>query len=264
MSKIITLVAAGYVNAIAGDIGKPVTDDAVTIGNLLGYNNTTREWWIETTAIVASDSTMAITGGTGAGTSITAYYCLLGSVKERLLIPTSDTSYDTEIALAILEAEDYINEHLRPYLTYRQTVTLSETGYVNCDLEDIGMTILDDEVAIGTLLSYNNTTRIWKVKTTSTIAIDSELKIDGTLRGTASGASTDDVTEAESPIFVFKTLPLVATIPDQIEVICADLAAGIVQRRKMPEDFSTGWWNQGIRKLETFIKNNWHQGKICI
>jgi len=40
MSKIITLVAAGYTNCVAGDIGKQVQDDTVEIGVLLGYNNT--------------------------------------------------------------------------------------------------------------------------------------------------------------------------------------------------------------------------------
>jgi len=137
---------------------------------------------------------------------------------------------------------------------------VKEADYVNCVRTDVGKQVLDDEVKVGVLLDYNNTTRIWKIKTTSTIAIDSELKIAGTLRGEAYSASTDDVVEAESPIFIFKTLPLSATIPDQIKVICADIAAGIYLRRKEPEDFDKSWWLQGISKLDIFIKNNWHSG----
>lgn len=261
MSKIITLIAAGYTNCVAGDIGKQVQDDTVEIGVLLGYNNTTREWWIDATTIVVSGSAMTITAGTGAGTSVTVYYCTVQNVKDRLLITVA--TYDTEIALAIQEAERYIDEALRKYLSYRQTVTLKETGYVNCVSTDIGKEVLDDEVKVGELLDYNNTTRIWKIKTTLTIAINSELIIAGRLRGEAVGASTDDVTEAESPIFIFKTLPLSATIPDQIAVICADLAAGIYLRRKEPEDFDKGWWMQGLKKLEDFIKNNWHKGVVA-
>jgi len=189
-------------------------------------------------------------------------YCTVQNVKDRLLITVN--TYDSEIALAIGEAERYIDEKLRPYLSYRQTVTLKETGYVNCVETDIGKQVLDDEVKIGKLLDYNNTTRIWKIKTTSTIADGSELKIDGRVRGTADGASSDDVTEAESPVFIFKTLPLSATIPDQITAICADLAAGIFLRRKEPEDMEKGWLVQGIKKLDIFIKSNWHRGVVVM
>lgn len=261
MSKIITLVAAGYVSCVAGDIGKQVKDDGTEIGALLGYNNTTREWWIDATTIVVSGSAMTITAGTGAGTSVTVYYCTVQNVKDRLLIAVA--TYDTEIALAIQEAEDYINEKLRPYLSYRQTLTLLEADYTNCVSTDIGKEVMDDEVKVGKLLDYNNTTRIWKIKTTSTIADASEIKLSGgTGKGTADGGSTDDVTEAESPIFIFKTLPLSATIPDQIVTICGDLAAGVYLRRKEPEDFDKGWWLQGIKKLEDFIKGNWHRGVV--
>lgn len=181
-------------------------------------------------------------------------YCTIANVKERLDITIAD--YDTELTSAIQEAADYIDASLRQYLSYRQTVTLKEADYVNCISSDIGKQVLDDEVEVGELLNYNNTTRIWKIRTTSTIAINSELKIAGRLRGEASGASTDDITETENPYFVFKTLPLVALIPNQIKVICGDLAAGIYLRRKEPEDFDTGWWNQGIYKLTIFLKGN--------
>lgn len=56
-------------NAIAGDIGKMVTDDAGNTGNLLDYDNTNRKWWVRWASTVATGSVMAITTGTGAGTS---------------------------------------------------------------------------------------------------------------------------------------------------------------------------------------------------
>jgi len=67
--QVLTLSATGYTNCVAGDIGKEVTDDAAGVGNLLAYNNTTRKWWIRTTSTIGDTSTMAITGGTGAGTA---------------------------------------------------------------------------------------------------------------------------------------------------------------------------------------------------
>jgi hypothetical protein len=68
----ITLAAGGYTNAVSTDVGKTVTDDAAGIGELLDYDNTLRIWWVRTNGTpttVADSSTMAITTGTGAGTS---------------------------------------------------------------------------------------------------------------------------------------------------------------------------------------------------
>jgi hypothetical protein len=69
---ILDLASGGYVNCIAGDIGKVVTDDAADVGELLAYDNTLRKWWIRDTnshGAIATGSTMAITTGTGAGTA---------------------------------------------------------------------------------------------------------------------------------------------------------------------------------------------------
>jgi len=68
----ITLQTAGYTNVIESDIGKTVTDDAVGIGQLVDFDNTRKVWWVRTNGTVtsvAAASTMAITTGTGAGTS---------------------------------------------------------------------------------------------------------------------------------------------------------------------------------------------------
>lgn len=60
-----------YTNAVAGDIGKTVTDDSVDFGTLIHYDNTAKKWWVRTgsATIAASGSTMAITSGTGTGVS---------------------------------------------------------------------------------------------------------------------------------------------------------------------------------------------------
>ncbi len=65
---VLTLEAGGYVNAIAGDIGKTVQDDGASIGTLVAYDNATRQWTINTTAVaIVATSAMTIVTGTGAG-----------------------------------------------------------------------------------------------------------------------------------------------------------------------------------------------------
>lgn len=36
--------------------------------------------------------------------------------------------------------------------------------------------------------------------------------------------------------------------------VASDLGAGIFKRRHMPEDMDTGWWQQGLKKLDTYIQ----------
>lgn len=188
-------------------------------------------------------------------------YCTILQIKPRLLIEDADDTYDTELETAGTEASRIIDEKLRPFLTIRQSLTLAESGYVNCKKADVGRQVEDDGVQVGELLRFNNTTRIWKIETTTTIADLSVITItNGSGSGTASGASTDDVTEQEDPYFIFKTLPLSGTIPDIIKEICADLAAGLFKRRHKPESFDQGWLNQAYTKLNDLIKANWHKG----
>lgn len=66
---ILALASGGYVNCIATDIGKQVKDDGVEVGELVSYNNTTREWQIRASVTIADASTMTITTGTGEGTA---------------------------------------------------------------------------------------------------------------------------------------------------------------------------------------------------
>lgn len=89
--QVVTLQASGYTNAVAGDIGKMITDDGGNTGNLLDYDNTNRKWWIRWTSTVATGSVMAIVSGTGAGTStgssvsgenLWANVYTLGSIEE--------------------------------------------------------------------------------------------------------------------------------------------------------------------------------------
>ncbi len=67
--QVMTLQSGGYTNAIAGDIGKMVVDDASNTGNLLDYDNTNRKWWVRWNTTIATASAITITAGTGAGTS---------------------------------------------------------------------------------------------------------------------------------------------------------------------------------------------------
>lgn len=62
-------LAAGYVSAIVGDIGKTVTDGTST-GTLVSYNNTTRKWLLTTSSTWTNSAAVTITTGTGAGTLI--------------------------------------------------------------------------------------------------------------------------------------------------------------------------------------------------
>jgi len=67
--QVLELDASGYVNCVAGDIGKQVQDDTVEVGALLAYDNDARKWWIRTGSgtAIADGSAMIITSGTGAG-----------------------------------------------------------------------------------------------------------------------------------------------------------------------------------------------------
>lgn len=64
---VLTMQAGGYTNAVAGDIGKTVTDGTRS-GVLLAYDNTLRKWWVRRGTGTAWSGSCTITSGTGAGT----------------------------------------------------------------------------------------------------------------------------------------------------------------------------------------------------
>jgi len=119
-------------------------------------------------------------------------YCTILQIKPRLLIPAATTTYDTELETAGTEASRMIDERLRPYKSYAQTLVLKAAGYVSCNVADIGKTVLEDDVAKGVLLSYVNGTYTWIVKAKWTFTADAEITIlNGVGEGTASAASTN-------------------------------------------------------------------------
>lgn len=71
-AKTVTMAPAptAYTVCQITDIGKPVTDDGAIIGALVWYDNTNRIWTVTPSLNVAAGSVMAITAGSGAGTSI--------------------------------------------------------------------------------------------------------------------------------------------------------------------------------------------------
>jgi hypothetical protein len=63
------LAAAGYTNAVVGDIGKTVRRAGVDVGTLTAYDNALRKWTIDVSTAIAGGGAMTIATGTGAGTS---------------------------------------------------------------------------------------------------------------------------------------------------------------------------------------------------
>ena len=68
---VLSFASAGYTNAVAGDIGKTVTDGTNT-GVLVSYDNTLRTWNITTSTEFPDSAAVTITTGTGAGTLASA------------------------------------------------------------------------------------------------------------------------------------------------------------------------------------------------
>lgn len=75
-----------------------------------------------------------------------------------------------------------------------QVLVLKSSGYTNCVAGDVGKQVKDDGIEIGSLLSYNNSTRTWIIQTSPTILINSVITItSGTGKGSANVNSTDEV-----------------------------------------------------------------------
>jgi hypothetical protein len=102
-------------------------------------------------------------------------YGTIDLIKDRLLIASTDTSYDEECTLALEEASRYVDMELGPYA---ETLPVSGNTF-----------ILD---------------------------------------------------------------------------IVGDIAAGLFKRRKMPQDMEQGWWGQGLKKLEMYIKVTYFKGSVLV
>lgn len=117
--KTVTMQAAGYVNCIAGDSNKTVTDDAAAIGTLWAYDNTLRIWTVKLTTfptVIAAGSVMAITTGTGAGTSTGTSVATFTSDGDVFALTYSPT----------LPTNEYV------YVEYTISPTVSSTLYKKC------------------------------------------------------------------------------------------------------------------------------------
>lgn len=114
--KAITLVhvALGYVNCVAGDIGKPVVaTGSGDTGNLVSYDNGTRTWVVDPDTpadVFAHDDVCAITGGTGAGTVDTA---TPGGATWAATVPVSGNRIRIVGAGSVYEDKyyDYVGTH---------------------------------------------------------------------------------------------------------------------------------------------------------
>jgi len=79
--------------------------------------------------------------------------------------------------------------------TQSKTVTLQAGGYVDCGADDIGKAVTDDGGALGLLVWYDNTDRIWTVTTALNVAAGSVMAITaGAGTGTSIGTFTTTVT----------------------------------------------------------------------
>lgn len=70
---VVVLQESGYADLQSSDLDLPVTDDAVTVGPLLGYDNVERKIWVRDTrgtyTAIANGSDIDVTGGTQNNTS---------------------------------------------------------------------------------------------------------------------------------------------------------------------------------------------------
>jgi hypothetical protein len=154
----LTFGSSSYVNCIVGDIGKAVVYTGGTptdTGTLIGYNNTTRTWYVQRTVNTAAFSNtstaISITSGTGGGTlsvAATLDPVIDASVgfklKERMVTNTAATTNTiTAIYLAtITDSTALAYQYPLDYVTLRMEVK-NEAG---TGLNGIEVYIDDDNV----------------------------------------------------------------------------------------------------------------------
>ena len=114
-------------------------------------------------------------------------------------------------------------------------ITLQASGYTNCVASDITKQVKDDTVEIGALLAYNNTTRKWWVRTTSTVENGSAMTITA---GTGAGTSSAFDNTGED---LFANVYTLGTIESGTDIYIYQAGAKI-----------SAWWSSG--HIDVLIK----------
>lgn len=131
------------------------------------------------------------------------------------------------------------------YLNEIQILTLQSSGYTNAVAGDIGKTVKDDGADTGALLAYNNTSRKWWIRYSSTIASGSAMTISG---GTGAGTAAANSTTGENLYANIYTLGSIEEDDNQqiyIEQNGARIFSG------------SEWWPEsgsGTRHIDVLIK----------
>lgn len=177
---------ATYTSAVAGDIGKAVTDDAVTVGKLLDYDNTAKKWWIRSPRLIASGSTVAVTSGTGTGTS------------------NADSAFGEETFPnlytlgAVAHGNFYMEQNGARVTSWwdgaacgLRKLTFASGGYTPAVEGDTGKTVTGASTGdTGTLLAYDNTLRYWWIQMVDAGDLFDEAEACTIGSGTGAGTTT--------------------------------------------------------------------------
>jgi hypothetical protein len=214
-------------------------------------------------------------------------YCDKDMVKDRMLIVLSDTSYNDALDVAIEEASRLVDVFLKPYTTVPLTdIVYEDATQTNTQSESPVELKLSDEITVAKtyivqyLLGGNNVTTSY-----------GQIYINGAPVGTLNEVVTnfqpfseEIICSAGDIIQIFgyvsgssgqwcivKNFKVTeVSLNDQIAAITADFAASMFKRRMLPDDVkirgalqpdmineidSSGWFAQGVRKIEQYIKS---------
>lgn len=114
-------------------------------------------------------------------------------------------------------------------------ITMQSTGYTPCVFSDITKTVKDDGTPIGVLLAYDNTRRVWWVRTSATVENGSAMTIDG---GTGAGTSMAFDNTGDD---LFSNLYTLGTIEEDTNIYIYQAGSRISQ-----------WW--GVGHIDVLIK----------
>jgi len=217
------LIANAYVPCIAGDIGKVVTGAGTgDTGVLIAYDNATRIWQIAPTDAVADTfaamDVLSIAAGTGAGIVTgngaavidNAYVnCIAGDIGK---VVTGSVTGDTGILIAYdngtrvwsIAPTDAVTDTFGDgdvlsiaagtgagIVTGGGTALIAN-AYVSCIAGDVGKVVTGSLSGhTGTLVAYDNVTRIWQIVPTNIVT---DLFQDADVLTIAAGTGTGIVT----------------------------------------------------------------------